>query len=57
MSWISVEERLPELGEYVMVYSSRRIHNPIHFDFCKFTKYGFDVSNVTHWQPLPEPPK
>ncbi|WP_353059709.1 DUF551 domain-containing protein [Acinetobacter baumannii] len=23
----------------------------------QFNKYGFNISNVTHWMPLPEPPK
>ena len=57
--WISVEDRLPESGKYI--------------EFLIFTEYGVSVSYwkgsfwdceypvknsiVTHWQPLPSPPK
>ena len=59
MSWISVEDELPAIDSTIMVYidKNHRSHNPIHYAFCKYTKYGFDLSRVTHWQPLPEPPK
>ena len=60
--WISVEERLPEGdkivlgytdrygGQCEMVYYSNRI-----LAWCK--NGGLLIPNVTHWMPLPEPPK
>lgn len=65
--WISVEERLPEFGERVLVCG--RID-----DFGDEPEYGIDIAyryhagvehidfywdstfDVTHWMPLPEPP-
>lgn len=59
MNWISVKDKLPEINQNVMVFIDRNHinHNPIDFAFCTYTKYGFSLSRVTHWKPLPEPPK
>ena len=59
--WITVEERLPEIGQYVLCLCRANIfcvlrrdkdgdwyENPAHVYMSKF---------VTHWMPLPEPPK
>ena len=63
--WISVEERLPpEKGEYLVAY------HPCYWDHVyPETRTGIDTfrgkaawakkkyQRVTHWMPLPEPPK
>lgn len=62
--WISVKDRLPELGIPVAIlldgnymlpdiaYRSSKIRgNP----WC--SRYAVRVDSVTHWMPLPEPPK
>ena len=55
--WISVEERLPEESDCYLVYISN------HFGiggvtFTHYAKrYGWGVSDVTHWMPLPDAPK
>lgn len=57
MEWVSVKERLPESGKYVLgiykrnlpmvvMYHSRERHFTMHMDFVF----------VTHWMPLPPPP-
>lgn len=56
--WISVEERLPEEnGKYIVCTAKGSV-------YC--TKFSIDVrgsfhtdmyTHVTHWMPLPEPPK
>lgn len=58
--WISVKERLPKAGEDVIAYLGEGI-----FEICWMLKDGcwetrdayLDTDAVTHWQPLPEPPK
>ena len=61
--WISVDDRLPEPWKQVLIYSRH--------DFCESAFYigvpgkwrvawnheMLDDDSVTHWMPLPEPPK
>lgn len=60
--WISVEDRLPEEGEVVMCRHKAREY-PV---FCQWdesdlcwenTSWTFGRGLITHWMPLPEPPK
>jgi len=66
--WINVKDRLPECDEMVLVSFT----NPagVHVEMALTTKHGFyyiaegaheyyeeHIDNVTHWMPLPEPPK
>ena len=61
--WISVRDRLPEKGEDVLVFNIRE--NWTGFAWLRpdetWTALGFDfpfdLGEVTHWMPLPEPPK
>ena len=61
--WISVKDKLPEPWKQVLIYS--------RYDFCEVALYigipgkwrvtwnheMLDADSVTHWMPLPEPPK
>ena len=61
--WISVNDRLPEPWEQVLIYSRH--------DFCESAFYigvpgkwrstwnheMLDADSVTHWMPIPQPPK
>jgi hypothetical protein len=64
MEWISVEDRLPDInGRYIV--------NHLNHDICviTFSNYGWqqtvyfkdneksELGFVTHWMPLPKPPK
>ena len=71
--WISVKDRLPESKEKILVYGGRTeiwfngVKQPmpsIHTGYMRglgegwFTWDRHDyISDVTHWMPLPQPPK
>jgi hypothetical protein len=65
--WISVKDRLPVDGEYVLVYAKNgtrryKIDSAIYCEEKKYHWRFFDIPNyfgkyITHWMPLPEPPK
>ena len=58
--WISVEERLPEVGTMVLVHDGSRAYvveytpNGLFEDDYGYCHY---IDDYTHWMPLPEPPK
>lgn len=52
--WISVEDRLPEKTELVLV-KSKLVKMKTDF-ICKDGNW-YTTPAVTHWMPLPEPPK
>ena len=52
--WISVEERLPEAHDDILVYTCDGDIYPILAICRDITWIG--ISGATHWQPLPEPP-
>lgn len=64
--WISVEDRLPKVGETVLFtgknsYGNRFITQRGWFDGDFWRRNDGDKvypsTPVTHWMPLPEPPK
>ena len=69
--WISVEERLPDAKTAVLVYGQRYVFNgkqieTFPMEHVAYTRgkdegwFSWDSSDgisVTHWMPLPEPPK
>lgn len=64
--WISVKDKLPEKGKFVLLSYAKNNRNPTQFakntmavgrfEYGKFLVEGCCVS-VTHWMPLPEPPE
>ena len=54
--WIPVTERCPEKsGDYLVFDDCRNLYvNEWH---CLLKKWQYDDSRITHWMPLPEPPK
>lgn len=56
--WISVKDRLPEYGEIVWATDGVESHEAIMTKDNKWrVPMFFWLSGVTHWMPLPEPPK
>ena len=58
--WISVKDRLPEKNGTYLTYTEKE---RIHLDcFCIYPNHGTQFwvrgnGKVTHWMPLPQPPK
>jgi len=53
--WISVKDRLPEDGSYVLVFDDLGYGYTICVSLY-LRRRGFK-QQTTHWMPLPEPPK
>ena len=59
MEWISVKDELPAIGEPVLVFDDA---SDMMFGFMSSDGYWLETGselpcNVTHWMPLPKPPK
>lgn len=57
-NWISVKYKLPSNEDIVIVFSCEGV-DILQFISNKFYHYidGFIETDITHWMPLPEPPK
>ena len=62
--WISVEDRLPEVGGYVVCIAKRNPFSRFMPMVARIEKNGWVnpiteqyISEVTHWMPLPNLPK
>ena len=62
--WISVEEKLPENGGYVVCIAKRNPFSRFMPMVARIEKNGWVnpitgqyISEVTHWMPIPQPPK
>ena len=54
--WIPVSERLPEPGQEVIVYAGG-VLDPVVYAYHFWNKDYCSFQHITHWMPLPEPPK
>lgn len=63
VKWIPASERLPEKeGRYLCVVRIGHKSGAVYVQIMNGDKYGFSLEHiynddVTHWMPLPEPPK
>lgn len=63
--WISVKDRLPcgaDESEWVLVYADGAINcmgytNRGFSDWTYAKAHNIAIDDITHWMPLPEPPK
>ena len=62
--WVSVEDRLPEVGGYVVCIAKRNPFSMFMPMVARIEKNGWVnpiteqyISEVTHWMPMPNPPK
>lgn len=54
-AWIPVTERLPEEDGFTLIFTAHG-----HAGVCYFTNGwwgGYGMDGITHWMPLPQPPK
>ena len=58
-NWISVEERLPGLEDLFFYHDGTIDKGAFYPEQNVFSDYTDDypIGEVTHWMPLPEPPK
>ena len=56
MKWISVKDKLPEGYIRVLVISAVKQHVALYMG-DRFVVWGESIKGVTHWMPLPKPPK
>ena len=62
--WISVDDRLPKDEERILIFVALEGHESVQLDTCYEdcgymhldSGYAFGAE-VTHWMPLPEPPR
>ena len=62
--WISVDDRLPDSGGYVVCIAKRNPFSRFMPMVARIEKNGWVnpitgqyISEVTHWMPIPQPPK
>ena len=62
--WVSVEDGLPENGGYVVCIAKRNPFSRFMPMVARIEKNGWAnpitdqyISEVTHWMPIPQPPK
>lgn len=62
--WISVKDKMPQPGRYVACIAKRNPFSRFMPMVARIEKNGWAnpiteqyISEVTHWMPLPEPPK
>ena len=62
--WVSVNDRLPEVGGYVVCIAKRNPFSRFMPMVARIERNGWVnpmteqyISEVTHWMPMPNPPK
>lgn len=59
--WISVKDWLPEKGGLYLVYAADRVsceyYHVLSDGYTAFGTSETKEANITHWMPLPDPPK
>lgn len=60
INWVAVEEKMPESGQCVLLYSKdggvaegAYLSSKGHFEQWRWNAI---LTNVSHWMPIPEPP-
>lgn len=72
MEWISIKDRFPPINTPIIVFGEKEHESSLDIHLGKFLLVeeidgrkiecwengcGYDITNVTHWILIPEPPK
>lgn len=59
IQWIDLKQKLPSKGQWCLIYSPHYFNEIAKFDGTAMRSRGRSLSltEITHWMPLPEPPK
>jgi hypothetical protein len=59
MEWIKCSDKLPQKDLECLIYDiNKQIYNACFNGQYFYTgEYDIEIEDVTHWMPLPEPPK
>lgn len=69
MNWISVKDRLPKERQFVLAYQPHKSNRCRQLILCRINNSWYELNennkidingfynSITHWMPLPEPPK
>ncbi len=67
MKWISVKDRFPAEGKYVLVWDGNlNLDNVPFYEIASYRSFNngsvfvsgpYSLQNIKFWMPLPEPPK
>lgn len=63
MEWISIDDQIPNDGQWVLAFRPKAHEKPYldkNIKICKYfgsNVFEYCIHEVTHWMPLPEPPK
>jgi hypothetical protein len=60
--WIPIERGFPEINQRVLVYAKHGVHggNEIDIEYRMDSEYWSEQGcfcTISHWMPLPQPPK
>lgn len=55
--WISVKDRLPDKAGWYLVFRTKHTHAETAFFKGKTFPLDNHYGTITHWMPLPQPPK
>lgn len=56
LRWIPVEEKLPEVGQWLLVYARSGRHIAWFNGFLFEDRAEYNIEGITHWMHIPKPP-